>query len=90
MNIDDLTSTQIDEIADQVAGGCDNQRGEDMLVSLGLSAFDLEEVCAKVEQFRCPGCSWWGHPGEILEFTNSNDEGICNDCYDEEGHDVED
>ena len=84
MTLDDLTPAQIDEIAQQVAGGCENQRGEAMLVELGLSEFDLDEVCAKVEQFRCPNCCWWGHQGEILPYTSSTGESICEDCYEEE------
>ena len=84
MNIDDLTPTQIEEIAEQVAGGCENQRGEAMLIELGLSDFDLDEVCAKVEQFRCPHCCWWGHPGDILEYVSDSGEEICADCHEEE------
>jgi hypothetical protein len=88
MNINNLTHVQVDEIADLVAGGCQDQLGEDALRELGIDPDLLDEVCAKVEVYKCPNCCWWGHSGEILEHTSSNDESICEDCFNEENEEV--
>lgn len=77
-----LTNDQIREIAESVAGGCSDHDANPILDSLGLDIWDLDEICAKVEQYKCPQCCWWGYPGEILE-ESSNGEAVCEDCLDE-------
>ena len=85
-----LTNAQCSEIAQTVAGGCQSHYANDLLESHGLDEWDLDEVCGVVEQFKCPDCSWWGHEGEYLMNVNSNGEGVCDDCYEEEDEDEDD
>lgn len=75
-----LTFEQENEIVESVAGGCQDHYGTELMEKWGFDPKDLEEVCAKYEQFKCPNCGWWTHQGENLQGENELGESICGDC----------
>jgi hypothetical protein len=81
---DFMNKDNLEELALCVAGGCDDQLGEEYLTERGLDPDDLAEYLAKIEIFCCPNCCWWGHSGELLEHENSIGGPFCADCYEAE------